>query len=276
MPRFAAMAMAAAPVGAARRGRRSGSRSRPSCCSAQPHPPAATEVAAMRFARSAVAGDLRPQPGAAAAPRDRRGRLCRRLPLVQPAREGSAAGRARRDLLAALVRLGRRFGATVMAHEDIETVAATGADGVHLPSGGDPQAARLRLPGALIGASAHSGREAASLLRAGADYVTVSPVFLTASKPGYGPALGLDGLAAHRRPKRPGRSWRWAGSPRTRSPSAAPPARTGSRSWARSMRAADRTRHDRAFCSSALGRERVLDRVSRTDATPLHRTGASV
>jgi len=30
--------------------------------------------------------------------------------------------------------------------------------------------------------------------RAGADYVTVSPVFVTASKPGYGPALGLDAL----------------------------------------------------------------------------------
>ena len=65
---------------------------------------------------------------------------------------------------------------------------------MHLPSGGDPQAARARLPSALIGASAHSGPEAASALRAGADYVTVSPVFLTASKPGYGPALGLDGL----------------------------------------------------------------------------------
>jgi thiamine-phosphate pyrophosphorylase len=102
----------------------------------------------------------------------------------------------RGELLAALVRLGHRFGATVMAHEDIETVAKAGAGGVHLPSGGDPQAARFRLPGTLIGASAHSGLEAKSLLRAGADYVTVSPVFLTASKPGYGPALGLDGLAA--------------------------------------------------------------------------------
>ena len=66
---------------------------------------------------------------------------------------------------------------------------------MHLPSGGSPEAARARLPGALIGASAHTADEAAALLRAGADYVTVSPVFLTASKPGYGPALGLDGLA---------------------------------------------------------------------------------
>ena len=29
----------------------------------------------------------------------------------------------------------------------------------------------------------------------GADYVTISPVFITASKPGYGPAIGLGGLA---------------------------------------------------------------------------------
>ena len=101
----------------------------------------------------------------------------------------------RRALLAALVAAGRRFGAVVTAHEDIEAAAATGADGVHLPSGGNAEVARARLPGALIGASAHAADEAAALLRAGADYVTVSPVFVTASKPGYGPALGLDGLA---------------------------------------------------------------------------------
>jgi thiamine-phosphate pyrophosphorylase len=83
----------------------------------------------------------------------------------------------------------------VTAHEDVGAVVKTGADGVHLPGGGDPRAARKRLPSALIGVSAHSARDAAAALRAGADYVTVSPVFPTASKPGYGPALGLDGLA---------------------------------------------------------------------------------
>ena len=101
----------------------------------------------------------------------------------------------RRALLGALMVLGRRNGATVTVHEDIDAAVAAGADGVHLPSGESPKAARSRLPGALIGASAHSAEEASALLRAGADYVTVSPVFLTESKPGYGPALGLDGLA---------------------------------------------------------------------------------
>jgi thiamine-phosphate pyrophosphorylase len=102
----------------------------------------------------------------------------------------------RHALLAALVTLGRRYGASVTVHDDIGAVASAGAAGIHLPSGGNPEAARLRLPDALIGASAHSAQEASALLRAGVDYVTVSPIFITASKPGYGPALGLSGLAS--------------------------------------------------------------------------------
>ena len=92
--------------------------------------------------------------------------------------------------------LGRRWEATVTVHEDVDAAAMAGEGGVHLPSAGNPEAARARLPGRLIGASAHSAAEASALLGSGADYVTISPVFLTASKPGYGPAIGLDGLAA--------------------------------------------------------------------------------
>jgi thiamine-phosphate pyrophosphorylase len=110
-------------------------------------------------------------------------------------REKDLPAEDRRALLAALLAMGRRCGAVVTAHEDIEAVLAVHADGVHLPSGGSPEAACARLPDALIGASAHSADEAAALLGAGADYVTASPVFLTASKPGYGPALGVEGLA---------------------------------------------------------------------------------
>jgi len=117
---------------------------------------------------------------------------CRWLSL----REKDLPAAERRALLAELVALGREWGATVMVHDDVEAAVATGAGGVHLPGGGDPGAARLLLPGKLIGASAHSTTEAASLIAAGADYVTISPVFLTDSKPGYGPAIGFDGLAA--------------------------------------------------------------------------------
>jgi len=117
---------------------------------------------------------------------------CRWLSL----REKDLPAAERRALLGRLVALGRRWEATVTVHEDIEAAVMAGAGGVHLPSGGSPDAARARLPGGLIGASAHSAQEARALLGSGADYVTLSPIFATASKPGYGPAIGLDGLAA--------------------------------------------------------------------------------
>jgi thiamine-phosphate pyrophosphorylase len=49
---------------------------------------------------------------------------------------------------------------------------------------------------ALVGRSCHSPEELARARAEGCDYVTISPVFPTASKPGYGPALGPAGLAA--------------------------------------------------------------------------------
>jgi thiamine-phosphate pyrophosphorylase len=114
-------------------------------------------------------------------------------------REKDLPAQERRDLLHALLALGRRFGAAVTVHDDIEAAVAAGADGVHLPGAGhgdDPAAARRLLPQGLIGVSAHSPGEAAAQLKAGADYVTLSPIFLTESKPGYGPALGLEALEA--------------------------------------------------------------------------------
>src|SRR5579864_1421434 len=109
-------------------------------------------------------------------------------------REKDLPAAERRELLRALVALGRGFGATIAIHEDIETAIAAGAGGVHLPGGGDPAAARRRLPHGLIGVSAHSPEEAAAQLAAGADYATLSPIFLTQSKPGYGPSVGLARL----------------------------------------------------------------------------------
>jgi thiamine-phosphate pyrophosphorylase len=111
-------------------------------------------------------------------------------------REKDLPAAERRSLLAEMAAQGRRFGATITVHDDIAAAAAVGADGVHLPAGGDPAAGRRKLPSGIIGVSAHSPEEAAAQLAAGADYATLSPIFLTRSKPGYGPALGIDALAA--------------------------------------------------------------------------------
>lgn len=99
--------------------------------------------------------------------------------------------------LAALARdvaaRGRRHGATVV----VNGLAVEGCAGVHLPQGRDVAAMRRRLGrDALLGVSAHSEAEIVAAAHAGADYVTLSPIFLTASKPGYGPALDLAGLRA--------------------------------------------------------------------------------
>jgi thiamine-phosphate pyrophosphorylase len=48
---------------------------------------------------------------------------------------------------------------------------------------------------ALIGMSAHGAADAAAARAAGAVYVTLSPIYPSASKPGYGPALGPEAIA---------------------------------------------------------------------------------
>ena len=48
----------------------------------------------------------------------------------------------------------------------------------------------------LLGRSCHSAAEVARAAAEGCDWVFLSPVFATSSKPGYGPALGPGGFAA--------------------------------------------------------------------------------
>ncbi len=112
---------------------------------------------------------------------------CRWLML----REKDLDAAARDALAREIIALAKPYGAHVTINRD----PVAGADGVHLPQGHSVGSAR-RLAGkdALIGVSAHSLDEARSAADGGADYITLSPVFLTASKPGYGPALGFDGL----------------------------------------------------------------------------------
>ena len=70
------------------------------------------------------------------------------------------------------------------------------ADGVHLP--GDAASVREvieRTDGRLvIGCSVHALAEAKRREIEGAHFLTYSPIYLTASKPGYGPAVGIDNL----------------------------------------------------------------------------------
>lgn len=91
----------------------------------------------------------------------------------------------------------RRHGAVLTLHGAAELAQRAGVDGVHLPAGADAAAARRLLgPSALVGVSVHLPSEAAEIHSGAADYLVAGPAYETASKPGYGPALGTAGVRA--------------------------------------------------------------------------------
>ncbi len=109
-------------------------------------------------------------------------------------REKDLDPEARFDLLRRLQRLTTAAGAVLMVHDDVDAARRLGLDGVHLPESGDAAQARVLLPEALIGQSWHGDPGAAMIRDPTLDYLSLSPIFLTESKPGYGPALGPEGL----------------------------------------------------------------------------------
>ena len=102
----------------------------------------------------------------------------------------------RRRLAEDILRRAEPYKARVGVHDDVPLAASLGLRGLHLPTGGKvDQAKKLVDPRCLIGRSAHNASEVAACAAAGADYASLSPIFLTRSKPGYGPAVGLEALA---------------------------------------------------------------------------------
>jgi thiamine-phosphate pyrophosphorylase len=95
----------------------------------------------------------------------------------------------------------------IFVNDRLDVALACGAGGVHLSENGIPvsDACRLRdeffssrseKPDFLIGVSCHSLGASLGAARAGADYIYFSPIFNTPSKANYGPAQGIDRLAA--------------------------------------------------------------------------------
>ena len=94
-----------------------------------------------------------------------------------------------------LAPLVRARGAKLTLHGEAELAKLAGTDGVHLSAGVDPVRARALFgPGKLIGVSIHTVTEAEAIDPAVVDYAVAGPAFETASKPGYGPEIGRNGL----------------------------------------------------------------------------------
>ena len=109
-------------------------------------------------------------------------------------RDRDLPGRERRVLAHALATCAARCGGVLTVGADVALAAEVGA-GVQIAAGEDVAAVRRRLgPAAWIGVSAHDLDELRRAHDAEADYATLSPIFPSSSKPGYGPALGLEAL----------------------------------------------------------------------------------
>jgi thiamine-phosphate pyrophosphorylase len=110
-------------------------------------------------------------------------------------REKDLARPERDELAAALRELTARAGARLVVATDVAVALDCGADGVHLAAA-DPWPGAGSAAALAVGRSCHSRDELVAAARWGAAWATFSPVFASESKPGYGPLLGLDGLAA--------------------------------------------------------------------------------
>ena len=102
----------------------------------------------------------------------------------------------RRRLALRLAEIVHGAGGRLSIGGDVDLAAETGTGAAHVRDlASIAQARRVLGPRALVGLSAHSVIEAANARTAGADYVTLSPIHPSASKPGYGPALGMEAIA---------------------------------------------------------------------------------
>lgn len=77
---------------------------------------------------------------------------------------------------------------------DADPLVSDAADAVHLSARARWPAATRDRPELHVGRSAHGASELPAVACSGASYATLSPIRLTDTKPGYGPALGIDAL----------------------------------------------------------------------------------
>ena len=88
----------------------------------------------------------------------------------------------------------RPAGVTFIVNDRLDLALASHADGIHLGQDDLPAsfARRLSPPGFIIGVSVRSAGEAVAAYEDSADYVAVSPVYPTGTKPDAGDGLGTD------------------------------------------------------------------------------------
>jgi len=81
-----------------------------------------------------------------------------------------------------------------LVNDRVDIALAAGADGVHIGQEDLPYAETRKILGKekIIGLTVHNRKEAVQAQSAGADYVGVSPIFATGTKPDAGKAAGVN------------------------------------------------------------------------------------
>ncbi|MEM1944814.1 MAG: thiamine phosphate synthase [Nitrososphaerota archaeon] len=94
-----------------------------------------------------------------------------------------------------IMQLSKIWDALVFVSRHPEVAAENNAHGVHLPWGSNPGECRRVLGyDVVVGMSTHSLDEALHAEKLDADYITLSPIYPSISKPSYNKSLGLQQL----------------------------------------------------------------------------------
>ncbi len=96
-----------------------------------------------------------------------------------------------------IAELCRNYKAKLFINTSTRIAHEVGAAGVHLPANAESvKTVKAQTDENLcVGCSVHSLDAAQKREAEGADFVTYSPIYRTASKPGYGPVVGVEHLA---------------------------------------------------------------------------------
>lgn len=106
-------------------------------------------------------------------------------------REKDLDARALSQLAKPIAKRCRRYDAALFINGNVKVALDVGVTGVHLPASATARANETLQ----LGCSTHNFDEAKKREAEGADFITYSPIYLTTSKPGYGPAVGVVNLA---------------------------------------------------------------------------------
>ena len=117
------------------------------------------------------------------------------VPAIQ-VREKDLPVRELLVLTGELRKLTREYGAKLFINDRVDVAAAVEADGVQLGHQSMPPDAVRRIVGSnmLIGVSTHTLPEAVNAEEAGADFITLGPIFATPSKMHYGDPIGVGAI----------------------------------------------------------------------------------